>query len=72
MADDVYILIALWRIDLDLNGKRKKADVVCSVNINLSSADGRGEEEKRVVEKWWRDSMEGFRILDFDLFGDEE
>jgi len=53
-------------------GASKKADVVCSVNVNLSAADGRGALEREAVERWWRRAVEGMRILDWGLFGDAE
>lgn len=55
-----------------VGGGRKKADVVCSVNVNLSSSDGRGEIERQEVERWWSLSVGSMRITDFELFGDEE
>ena len=70
-ADSVWIGLALWRVNLAEGGRRKKADVVCSVNVNLSAPDGKGEEEQRAVEEWWKASVGSLAIRDFDLFGDE-
>jgi len=54
------------------SGGRKKADVVVSVNINLSSADGKGEEEREKVQAWWESLVGSVKILDFGLFGDSD
>ncbi|ORY31653.1 hypothetical protein BCR39DRAFT_526129 [Naematelia encephala] len=66
IPDDVWIGVALWRVWVG----HKTADVVCSVNVNLSATDGKGNEEKQSVEAWWVRAVEGFRIVDFGLFGD--
>ena len=50
----------------------KKADVVCSINVNLSSEDGQGSIERGVVERWWSRSVQSLVIRDWDLFGDAE
>jgi hypothetical protein len=71
-ADTVFIALALWRIWTEVDGRRKRADLVCSVNVNLSAADGKGDEERSSVEAWWGKAVDSLRILDFDLFGDEE
>lgn len=69
--DTVWIGVGLWRCWLEIEGgrSRKKADVVLSVNVNLS-ADG-GEVEKGRVQAWLEDTVRGFQILDWGLFGDE-
>ena len=73
-ADEVIISLALWRVWLEdpNGGAKKKADLVCSVNVNLTSTDGQGEEEMRRVEGWWRGAVESLKIVDFGLFGDTE
>ncbi|KAK1922250.1 hypothetical protein DB88DRAFT_497668 [Papiliotrema laurentii] len=71
-ADTVFIALALWRVWLHFDGgRKKKADLVCSVNVNLSAVDGKGEQERLAVEEWWTRSVQSLRILDFELFGDE-
>lgn len=67
--DRVWIGVALWRCWADVAGSKKRADVVGSVNVNLS-AEG-GEAEQKRVEAWWRESVAGLRVLDWGLFGDE-
>ncbi|TXT15804.1 hypothetical protein VHUM_00307 [Vanrija humicola] len=67
--DRVWIGVALWRCWADLPGAKKRADVVGSVNVNLS-AEG-GEAEQRAVEAWWRQSVASMRVLDWGLFGDQ-
>ncbi|KAL1410817.1 hypothetical protein Q8F55_001760 [Vanrija albida] len=69
VPDRVWIGIALWRCWADVAGAKKRADVVCSANVNLS-AEG-GEAEQASVEQWWRESVAGLRVLDWGLFGDE-
>ena len=54
------------------DGPKKKADIVVSFNVNLSSADGKGEEEREKVLAWWGKTVESFSIVDFGLFGDSE
>ena len=49
---------------------RKKADVVLSVNVNLS-ADG-GEAERGRAEGAFERAVESLKIKDWGLFGDEE
>lgn len=51
---------------------RKKADVVMSVNVNLSAEGGQGEDERRKVDGWFQEAARGFRIADWGLFGDSE
>ena len=51
---------------------KKKADVVCSVNVNLSAPNAAGEAERERVEEWWLRSVGSLRILDWNLFGDVE
>lgn len=62
----MWIAVALWRC---WRGK-KKADVVMSVNVNLS-AEG-GEVEKQKVQNWLERSVGSFSIQDWELFGDSE
>ncbi|RXK40067.1 hypothetical protein M231_02707 [Tremella mesenterica] len=62
--------------DLDTGGghgvRKKKADLVYSVNVNLSASDGNGYRERQMVEAWWQRSVGSLRIEDWNLFGDEE
>ncbi|WWC95141.1 hypothetical protein V866_001995 [Kwoniella sp. B9012] len=70
--DEVWIGVALWRIWLEnqQTGKKKKADLVLSVNVNLSAEGGKGSEEKERVEKWFvGDCVRSLKVLDFGLFG---
>lgn len=82
--DTVWIGLALWRCWLDptsdsserngngtagTRGGQKKADLVLSVNVNLS-ADG-GEAERVKVEAWFMEAVKGLRIRDWGLFADE-
>ena len=53
------------------NGK-KKADVVLSVNVNLSAVDGSGEKERRQVEGWFGKAVESLKVVDYGLFGNVE
>jgi len=70
LPDEVWIGVALWRCWLEdpSAGVSKKADLVCSVNVNLS-AEG-GNDEGRRVEEWWTRTVGTLRILDWELFGD--
>lgn len=72
--DEVFIGVALWRVWIEnaSTGTSKKADLVCSVNVNLSSEDGTGPAERNTVEEWWLRSVGSLRIRDWDLFGDTE
>ena len=66
--------MALWRCNLDPEGGgggRKKADVVLSVNVNLSAEGGDGTKERERVEGWFEGAVRGLKIVDWDLFGDE-
>jgi len=71
-ADEVVISLALWRVWLQDEGgnRKKKADVVCSVNVNLTSSDGQGEAERERVDGWWRAAVGSLQIVDYGLFGD--
>ncbi|WVQ83656.1 hypothetical protein IAT38_005799 [Cryptococcus sp. DSM 104549] len=72
VADDVWIGVALWRVWLEGPEGKKKADVVLSVNVNLSSGDGNGPKEREIVEGWFKDAVWSMKILDYGLFGDSE
>ncbi|OWZ30215.1 hypothetical protein C347_04494 [Cryptococcus neoformans AD2-60a] len=73
VADDVWIGLALWRVWVESdNGKKKKADVVLSVNVNLSAADGSGEKERGQVEGWFGKAVGSLKVVDYGLFGDVE
>ncbi|WVF67333.1 hypothetical protein IAT40_002084 [Kwoniella sp. CBS 6097] len=71
--DEVWIGVALWRIWIEDAGKqrKKKADVVLSVNVNLSAADGGAEKERDGVHRWFEESVKSLKVLDYGLFGDE-
>lgn len=76
-ADEVWIGMAMWRCWLEPGPdstalRRKKADVVCSVNVNLSAADGSGAIERETVERWWTRAVQGLLIEDWHLFGDAD
>jgi hypothetical protein len=66
VPDQVWIGMALWRC---WRGS-KKADLVLSVNVNLSAVGG--DDEKRAVEIWFSQTAEQLRIEDWGLFGDSE
>ncbi|WVR09638.1 hypothetical protein IAU60_006711 [Kwoniella sp. DSM 27419] len=76
VPDEVWIGVALWRIWLEdaqpSAGGSKKADVVLSVNVNLSAADGQGQQEQASVEEWFHRSAASLKIEDFGLFGEAE
>lgn len=59
-VDQVLVCVALYRVDVG----RRRADVVMSVNVNLSAAD----EDAEVVQKWFDAAAKGLRIIDFGLF----
>ncbi|WVQ94929.1 hypothetical protein IAU59_002015 [Kwoniella sp. CBS 9459] len=71
--DEVWIGVALWRVWLEDAEERikKKADVVLSVNVNLSAADGGAEKERETVQRWFEQAVGSLKILDYGLFGDE-
>lgn len=66
--DDVFIGLALWRINLDVGGKRKRADLVLSFNVPA----GAGKEERDAAESWFRGAAEELKIVDWGLFADEQ
>ncbi|CAD6563780.1 MAG: hypothetical protein TREMPRED_001376 [Tremellales sp. Tagirdzhanova-0007] len=68
--DTVWMAVALWRCwhEGTEHGRRKKADLVLGINVNLS-AEG-GDEERKDVEEWWMKMVGSLRILDWGLFGD--
>ena len=49
---------------------KKKADVVMSVNVNLSSEGG--EAERDLVQRWLDGAVSSFQVKDWGLFGDSE
>lgn len=51
---------------------KKKADVVLSVNVNISAADGSGEKEREQVEGWFGNAVESLKVVDYGLFGNVE
>jgi hypothetical protein len=64
--DEVWIGMALWRCWLG----KKKADVVMSVNVNMT-AEG-GEAEKQKVSTWLEGTIGSLKVEDWELFGDSE
>lgn len=64
--DEVWIGMALWRCWLG----KKKADVVMSVNVNLSAEGGHAEKEK--VSSWFEGSVDSLIVEDWGLLGDSE
>ncbi|EAL19870.1 hypothetical protein CNBG0130 [Cryptococcus deneoformans B-3501A] len=72
VADDVWIGLALWRVWVESGNGKKKADVVLSVNVNLSAVDGSGEKERRQVEGWFGKAVESLKVVDYGLFGNVE
>lgn len=67
--------MALWRCWLEPTGSgggRKKADVVMSVNVNLSADGVDGEKERSRVDGWFEGTVESMRIVDCGLFGDSD
>jgi hypothetical protein len=58
-------MLALWRVDLHSENGRRRADVVCSVNVNYGK-DGEMEVER--VRMWWLAAVKGMRIKDYALF----
>ncbi|KIR27806.1 hypothetical protein I309_03435 [Cryptococcus deuterogattii LA55] len=72
VADDVWIGLALWRVWVESEDGKKKADVVLSVNVNLSAADGSGEKERQQVEGWFGNAVESLKVVDYGLFGNVE
>lgn len=70
----MWIGLALWRCWLEPTGTagRKKADVILSVNVNLSAEGGGGEQERERVEGWFEQAVGSLRIEDWGLFRDAE
>ena len=62
--DDVMITLALFRC---WKG-RKKADVVLSINVNLSAPGGK--EEQARVRGWLTKAITSFTLHDWELFPD--
>lgn len=60
--------MALWRCWMG----KKKADLVLSVNVNMSAEDGQGQLERERVEGWWLRSVGSLKLKDWNLFGDSE
>ncbi|RSH76761.1 uncharacterized protein EHS24_005339 [Apiotrichum porosum] len=67
--DEVWIALALYRVDVVVGASIKKADVVVTANVNASAAGGADEVVK--VQKWLDESAKGFKIVDWGLFGDQ-
>lgn len=67
MPDSVYIALALWRVNLEVDGKRKRADLVLSFNVPASA----GQTEREHVEKWFKEAVGDMKIVDWGLFADE-
>lgn len=76
--DSVWVGLALWRCWYEPGegagavGGKKKADLVMSVNVNLSAGDKRGQEERERAEAVLRTAAETLRIEDWGLFADAE
>ncbi|WVQ75636.1 hypothetical protein IAR50_005265 [Cryptococcus sp. DSM 104548] len=70
VPDQVWIGLALWRVWIEGAAGRKKADVVLSVNVNLSAEGGEGAKEQHLVEGWFAQAVDSFKVEDFGLFGD--
>ncbi len=80
--DEVFILLALCRVVLPSSDqpsthppgvlpRGRKADVVISVNINLSEGDEGGKRKKedmKEVEEWFGSMVGSLKIVDFGLF----
>ena len=63
VADEVRILLALYRID------SKKVDIVFSANLPLKTeTGGMGPEELERTKSAFMAAAQSFRILDFGLF----
>lgn len=81
-ADEVRVRVAVWRVDLvssersggSIGKLRRRADVVASVNVNLSSVDGgdSAREEADRVGAWFGRAVQGMRIVDYGLFEEVE
>jgi hypothetical protein len=67
--DEVWVGLALWRIDVTVAGKRKQADVVCTANVRASAPDG--AQEVQMTQKWLEEAVKNMKILDWGLFADE-
>ncbi|ORX40450.1 hypothetical protein BD324DRAFT_610756 [Kockovaella imperatae] len=61
--DEVFVGVALWRVWIE-GSRKKQADVVCSVNVNMS------KDDKKEIESWWLKAVKSLQILDWDLFVD--
>ncbi|ODN77474.1 hypothetical protein L202_04649 [Cryptococcus amylolentus CBS 6039] len=70
VPDQVWIGLALWRVWIEGAAGRKKADVVLSVNVNLSAEGGEGAKEQHLVEGWFAQAVDSFKVEEFGLFGD--
>ena len=67
--DQVWIAVALWRCWMG----KKKADLVLSVNVNLGSGQGAGNQaEQQRVSSWLERAVQSLRIEDWGLFGDSD
>ncbi|BEI84500.1 hypothetical protein CcaverHIS002_0411040 [Cutaneotrichosporon cavernicola] len=65
--DDVFIALALWRINIQVGGKSKRADVVLSLNVPASV----GKAERDAAEGWFKAAAGELKIVDWGLFADE-
>ncbi|CAK9787434.1 Mog1p/PsbP-like protein [Cutaneotrichosporon oleaginosum] len=65
--DDVFIGLALWRINLQIGKERKRADLVLSINVPA----GAGTKERDVAERWFKAAADELRIEDWGLFANE-
>lgn len=69
VPDEVWIALALWRVNVKVGTQTKKADVVATVNVR-ASADGGAQEIAR-VQSWLEQSVKNMKIVDWGLFSDE-
>lgn len=66
--DDVFIGLALWRVNLEIGAKRKRADLVLSFNLPAAA----GKEERDAAEGWFKEAAAQLKIVDWGLFADEQ
>jgi hypothetical protein len=59
-----------WDSTLEMLDRQEKADVVMSVNVNISGEGG--EAEKQKVSGWLENSINSLKVEDWGLFGDSE
>jgi hypothetical protein len=67
--DEVWIGLALWRVEVTVGGHAKKADVVVTCNVHANAENGTDEVAK--TQKWLEDAVKTFKIVNWGLFADE-